>query len=158
MTGGFCYPFSHTMSQFEKPVGHIPVPLTIFGFVSLFLGVATELMGVFRGLNERLLEACVSGGLEFRSEMGLPGTVGILVTAAAAFGIIAAILGTPGTGRRFALGFSALVLVIALFPAFAVWGIFWKPFGVLISVIWGWMSAMIYANSHRMICEGGDVE
>ncbi|YCM43685.1 hypothetical protein V2O64_20480 [Verrucomicrobiaceae bacterium 227] len=142
------------MSQFEKPAGHFAVPLIIFGFVSLLLGVATELMGVFGGLTESLREACLDGGLIFTARMGLPDTAGILVTAAGVFGVIAAILGTPGGARRVILGFSALLLTFALIPAFAVWGIFWKPFGMIIAILWGWLSASLYAHSHRMPCEG----
>ena len=142
------------MSRYEKPVGHFPVPLIILGFVSLLLGVATELIGVFRGLNGALREACVDGGLIFNSEMGLPDTVGILVTAAGAFGLVAAILGTPGWARRTIIGVSVLFLTLTLIPAFAVWGIFWKPFGIVIAILWGWLSAAIYAHSHLMPCEG----
>ncbi|MFT6181277.1 MAG: hypothetical protein ACJA16_002917 [Akkermansiaceae bacterium] len=86
--------------------------------------------------------------------MGLPGMVGVFVTAAASFGLIAAILGTPGLGRQLMIGFSALLLTLTLIPAFAVWGIFWKPFGVLLAVVWSWFSATVYAQIHRMPCEG----
>lgn len=142
------------MSRFEKSVGHFPVPLIVFGFVSLLLGVATELTGVFRGLNESLRDVCIDGGLIFNSEMGLPDTVGILVTAAGVFGLVAAILGTPGWPRRTIIGVSALFLTLTLIPAFAVWGIFWKPFGMIIAILWGWLSAAIYAHSHLMPSEG----
>jgi len=142
------------MSQFEKPAGRYAVPLIIFGFVSLLLGVATELLGIFGGLTESLREACMNGGLTFNAEMGLPDTTGILVTAAGVFGLVGAMLGTPGGARRTIIGVSALFLTVTLIPAFAVWGIFWKPFGMIIAVLWGWLSATIYAHSHLMPCEG----
>jgi len=142
------------MSRFEKPVGHFAVPLIIFGFVSLLLGVATELMGVFGGLTGSLREVCLQGGLIFNAGMGLPDTVGILVTAAGVFGLVGAILGTPGGARRTIIGFSALFLTVTLIPAFAVWGIFWKPFGMILAILWGWLSATIYAHFHLMPCEG----
>ena len=144
------------MSQATKPVGHFPVPFITFGFVSLLLGVATEMMGVFDGLTASLREVWKSGGLGFEAEMGLPGIVGVMISSAASFGVIAAILGTPGTGRRLVLGVSALILVVALIPAFAVWGIFWKPFGVILSVVWAWFSGMIYTGTHFMPCERGE--
>ena len=142
------------MSQSVKPNGHFAAPLLVFGFVSLLLGTVVEVMGVFDGATESLRGLWMSGGLEIRVEMGLPGTVGVLVTAAASFGLIAAILGSPGMGRRFVLGFSGVFLSLTLIPAFAVWGIFWKPLGVLLAVGWSWFSAMIYAQTHRMPCEG----
>ena len=82
------------MPQTAKPIGHFPVPLIIFGFVSLLLGTATEVLGAFNGATESLRGLLESGGLVIQSEMGLPGMVGVFVTAAASFGLIAAILGT----------------------------------------------------------------
>ena len=143
------------MAHPVKPLGHLPIPLIVFSFVSLFLGAATELLGTFDGLNEAMRGFWHSNRLEIRAEMGLPGITGVLVTAAASFGLIGAILGTPGGGRRAILGVSAVLLSLTLIPAFAVWGIFWKPFGMLIAVAWSWFSATIYAQTHAMPCEGG---
>lgn len=141
------------MSQPVKLRGSFPIPLILFGFLSLLLGTMTELMGAFSGLTDSLRDLWRSGGLEIQSEMGLPGTVGVLITAAACFGVVAAILGTPGGGRRFVIGFSAFFLSMTLIPAFAVWGIFWKPFGMLLAVFWSCFSAMIYAQTHVMPCD-----
>ncbi len=142
------------MTQPVKPTGHFPAPLMIFGFVSLLLGVATEVMGAFYGVTDALRGLWKSGGLVIQSEMGLPGMTGILIAAAASFGLVAAILGTPGAGKRGVIGISALLLTLTLIPTFAVWGIFWKPFGMILTVIWAWFSASIYAHTHRMPCEG----
>lgn len=128
-------------------------PLILFSFVSLFLGIGAEVLGVFEGLTEELRGRWQAEGVEIRSEMGLPGLVGVLVTAAACFGVIAAIFGSPGGGRRCLLGVSFLFLSVTLAPAFVVWGIFWKPFGVVLAVLWSWFSAMIYAQTHVMPCD-----
>ncbi|MCH1420704.1 MAG: hypothetical protein L7W40_10415 [Akkermansiaceae bacterium] len=138
----------------EKPTGHLPVPLITFSFVSLFLGTATELMGAFDGLNESVRGFWATNALELRGELGLPGKIGIVFTAVASFGLVAAILGTPGSVRRAILGVSVLLLSFTLVPVFAVWGYFWKPFGVILAVIWSWFSATVYAQTHRMPCEG----
>ena len=145
------------MSHRAQPVGHVMLPLFVFGAVSLLLGTATEVMGVFNGATETLRGWWRSGGLEVRGEAGLPGLVGILLTGLASFGLAGAILGTPGGGRRVILGATALFLVVGLIPAFALWGIFWKPFGMLLAVGWSWFSAVIYASRHRMPCEGAEV-
>ncbi len=143
------------MSHSAKPVGHIAAPLIIFAFVALLLGAVSEIFGVFRGVNEGLTRWFEGRGVKVEVVMGLPDTVGILITAAAVFGIAGAILTTPGSGRRNVLGFTALMLAFFLIPAFAVWGIFWKPGGTILAVIWSWISAAIYAQGHRMPCEGG---
>ena len=142
------------MPQTAKPIGNLTFPLILFSFVSLLLGTATEVMGAFGGLNEMMRRFWSDNNLNIHAEMGLPGLTGILITAAASCGVIAAILGTPGGGRRAVLGVSALFLSLTLIPAFAVWGIFWKPFGLILAVIWSWFSATIYTQTHRMPCEG----
>ncbi len=143
-----------TMSQRAKPEGDFAFPLILFSFVSLLLGTGAEVMGVFEGLSDQLRDLWRVGGLEIQSEMGLPGLAGILVTAATCFGVLAAVLGSPGSGRRCLIGFSSLFLSFTLIPAFAVWGIFWKPFGMMLAVLWSWFSAMVYAQTHTMPCDG----
>ena len=141
-----------------KPIGHVAAPLFLFGVLSVALGVVAEMIGVFRVPTEILREAWQSGGLEVQAEMGLPGRVGLLMTTLASFGLVGAILGTPGTGRRMILGVTALFLSLSLIPAFAVWGIFWKPFGVILAVGWAAFSSVIYAARHQMPCEVSEVE
>ncbi len=141
------------MAQTVKPVGQVAAPLVIFAFVSLFLGVAVEMLGVFGGVTEGLRAFWEKSGMEMKSDLGLPGPVGIIVTAIFCFGLIGAILGTPGGQKRFCLGFSGLILSLMLVPALGVWGIFWKPFGMLLSVVWAWFSAVVYAGMHLMPCD-----
>lgn len=136
-----------------KPRGHVAVPLLIFGGLAILLGMVAEMRGIFTAPTAFLLEAWQSGGLEVRAEMGLPGRVGILVTTIASFALAGAILGTPGTGRRLVLGLTAIFLSLSLIPAFAVWGIFWKPFGTVLAIAWAAFSSTIYAARHEMPCE-----
>lgn len=142
------------MSQSVKTTaGHVPVPMLIFGSVSILLGLFAEMTGVFEGATKALRGVWLEAELVFETEMGLPGFVGFLVTAVACFGLVGAILATPGYGRRMVLGFSTLCLSLGMVPVLAVWGIFWKPFGVTLAVAWSWFSAMIYSSTHRMPCE-----
>lgn len=142
------------MPSHHKPAGQIPVPLFVFGAVALLLGVMTEILGVFDGATTSLRGVWESGNIALTQTAGVPDLSGILVTAAASFGLAGAVLMTPGYGRRVILGVSALALTIALFPAFAVWGIFWKPFGMSLAIFWSWFSSFLYACAHQMPCEG----
>ena len=146
------------MNYRAKPPGHVAVPLFLFGVLSIALGVVAEMVGVFRVPNQMLREAWQSGGLVVQVEMGLPGIVGFLITMLASFGLVGGILNTPGTGRRVVLGVTALFLSLSLILAFAVWGIFWKPFGLILAVGWAAFSSVIYASRHLMPCEQVDVE
>lgn len=141
------------MSAHSKPTGHLALPLITFSFLSLILGIAVELIGVFEPMTIALHEWFTTKGVVLKANMGLPGLVGILITALASFGLTAAILGTPGNGRRAIIGITTFMLCLFLVPAFSVWGIFWKPFGVLLAVGWSWFSSSIYAYTHLMPCE-----
>jgi len=93
-------------------------------------------------------------GISFSASTGVNQLSGFLIALVSILGLVAAVLGTPGDGRRVILGFSALALALALAPVFAVWGIFWKPFGLFLGLFWAWFSAFLYARTHRMPCEG----
>ncbi|MGJ8696415.1 MAG: hypothetical protein ACSHYF_08850 [Verrucomicrobiaceae bacterium] len=141
-------------SHHRQPAGRVTFPLYVFSFVALILGVSAEAMGVFSGLNESLKGGLESGGMILDREAGIMGAWGFIGAAAVIFGLTGAVLATPGTGRRLVLGVTALVLAAALIPVFAVWGVFWKPFGLLLGLLWGWLSAFLYARVHRMPAEG----
>lgn len=141
------------MTSHQQPVGQVSVPLFIFSAVSLLLGYMAELLGVFDGVNESLRASWEANGEVFSAASGLPEGIGVLVVSLAVGGVSASILNTPGTGRRIILAVSALVLSAAFLPVFAVWGIFWKPFGMILAVLWSVFSSFLYVRTHRMPCE-----
>ncbi len=140
-------------NHYHQPAGRFAISFSIFSIVALLLGFAAELIGVFDGANAGLKAAWENGGITFSAATGLSNLSGLLIGTCAIFGIVAAVLGTPGDSRRTILGLSALALSLALIPVFAVWGIFWKPFGFTLGIFWGWFSSFIYARTHRMPCE-----
>lgn len=141
------------MTSHQQPVGQVPVPLFIFSAVSLLLGFMTELLGVFEGMNESLRASWEARGVVFSVISGLPEGIGVFVVALAVGGVSASILSTSGSGRRIILAVSALVLSAAFLPVFAAWGIFWKPFGMILAVFWSILSSFLYVRTHRMPCE-----
>ena len=60
---------------------------------------------------------------------------------------------TPGTGRRVLVLCTVLVLVLALSPVLALWGVFWSPVAAALAVVWGGGSAILWARQQRMPCE-----
>jgi len=141
------------MSHSPRPKGLFAIPLFIFGFVSLFLGLAIEALGLLAHPTLVLRESLEAGGFVFLSKMGMPDFGGIMITAFSCFGVVAAVLATPSRGCRLVLGFSSLIVTLGLFPTFAVWGVFWKPLGMAVAVCWAWFSSYIYAFFHEMPCE-----
>ncbi|MDA7931579.1 hypothetical protein N9B42_01280 [Akkermansiaceae bacterium] len=141
-------------NHFQKPTGRFAISFSIFSIVALLLGFAAELTGTFDGPNATLEKAWENGGIVLSRSTGLTNLSGFLIGTCAILGLVAAVLGTPGNARRVILGLSALALSLALIPVFAVWGIFWKPFGLTLGIFWAWFSSFIYARTHRMPCEG----
>lgn len=142
------------MTPLHKPPGQVPGPLLVLGSVALVLGFAVDLMGVFRVPTENLLQMWQAAGVKVERSVGITNPLGILAGAAVSYAMVGAILGTPGEGRRAILGFSVFLLSLLLVPVLGVWGIFWKPFGFCLMVLWAWVSAAVYAHGHRMPCEG----
>ena len=64
------------------------------------------------------------------------------------FGVVFAIEGTPGAGRRVMLLLSGLVVLGMASPVLALWGVFWNPFVLLLAVFWAGLVAMLHAG-HR---------
>ena len=141
-------------NHYHKPAGRFAISFCIFSIVALLLGFAAELIGVFDGANAGLKSAWENGGITFSASTGLSNLSGFLIGTFAILGLVTAVLGTPSDSRRAILGLSALALSLALIPVFAVWGIFWKPFGLTLGIFWAWFSSFIYARTHRMPCEG----
>ncbi|MGE9267852.1 MAG: hypothetical protein ACQKBY_07120 [Verrucomicrobiales bacterium] len=137
-----------------KTEGKVTMPGVIFGTVSAVLGLATEVLGVFRGLESGLAAFYEARGFALTSELGLLSLPGGFLVLLAGFGISAMILSAPETWRRVMLGVTALVLVLMLSPVLAVWGIFWHPGALLLASVWAWLSSLLYAEKHRMPCDG----
>lgn len=139
--------------QHHQPAGRFAISFSIFSLVALLLGFAAELIGIFDNANASLRSAWENGGITFWTTTSVTDLSGFLIATCAILGIAAAVLGTPGNSRRLILGLSALALSLALIPVFAVWGIFWKPFGLTLGLFWAWFSSFLYARTHRMPCE-----
>lgn len=141
------------MNSPRKAAGQVTGPLVIFGLLAMLLGIVSEVVGAFSGMNEGLRGLWESGGWVFERELGVPDAGVLLVMAVASFGLIGGILTTSGRARRVILGVSVIFLGVGMSPVMAVWGVFWEPFGVLLAVGWAWFSASVYASRHLMPCE-----
>lgn len=126
----------------------------VLGAVSLLLAMAVDGLRIFSAGESGLRAALESGGFVFTRELGLRGVSGVILAVVACFGMVAMVLGSPGTMRRVMLGLSLLILVAMLLLVFAAWGIFWQPLSLLLGVLWAWLSALLYAARHHMPCEG----
>ena len=125
----------------------------LYGGVGLVMAMALEISGLFeRG--DALLSGQLSGALQDRVlDHAVPMLLPVLVAAVFCFGVGFAVLDSPGILRRIILGTSALVLLFAMVPTFAVWNIYFSPFLPVVALFWTWFCCMMYANHHRMPCD-----
>ena len=77
----------------------------------------------------------------------------LLVVAVLVYVLVWLLFETPGTGRRVLLVLSATIMVLALSPVLALWGIFWSPLTAAIGLAWGGICAIMWARQYPMPCE-----
>lgn len=140
------------------PVGRVDMPGLLYGSVGLALSLALHWMGVLKRadvyLMELLHQPLFRGGNPNLPSMALL----ILLTAVFCYGVAFAVLDSPEVWRRVLLGVTAIVLSLAMIPAFAVWNIYFSPFIQIVGVFWSWFCVMVYTQHHSMPCDGRPFE
>lgn len=69
------------------------------------------------------------------------------------FAVVWLMFETPGAGRRVMMLLTALVLMLALSPVLALWGVFWSPAAAGLGTAWGGACALLWTRQHPMPCE-----
>ena len=135
------------------PEGRVGVSGLLYGGMGLLVSTMMQLLGLFKRPDTRLM-TWMSDSL-FRGEVPalLVLSVQVLIAALFCFGLAYAVLDSVSTWRRVVLGVTSLVLVLAMVPTFAVWGIYYSPFLPAVGVLWTWFCTMMYVNHHQMPCE-----
>jgi hypothetical protein len=131
----------------------VDVPGLLYGSVGLALSFALHWIGMFRRADAWLFDL-LHKPLFHESVADLP-SMPLVITAVAVFcyGISFAVLDSPDLWRRVVLGVTAMVLTLAMVPAFAVWNVYFSPFVQLVGVFWSWFCVVIYTQHHRMPCD-----
>lgn len=142
----------HSSSTY--PEGRVRGPGLLYGGIGLLLAGAMQAVGLFNkgdaALKESLSEALFAGAATDDVTLSL-----LLMTAAVfSFGVAFAVLDSAGSWRRLLLGISAIMVVLAMVPTFAVWRIYFSPFLPTVALFWAWFCTMMYANHHVMPCDG----
>lgn len=135
------------------PQGRVVGPGLLYGGVGLALAAAMQITGLFNQGDTSLKDDLLGPMMNGTVLVVLTTPVLLMVAAVFSFGIALAMLDSPGTWRRIVLGVTAMVVVLAMVPAFAVWQIYFSPFLPLIALFWSWFCTMMYVNHHIMPCE-----
>lgn len=131
------------------PIGHVLVPASAIGSLSILLVVGLGLFGTLERLNFTI--ARIVAQEQFPTfPKALPVWSVWLVTMVFALALSFVILSVPGTWRRLVIWITALVLVAGWAPALSLAAhapVIAAPF---IAVLWSGGCAVVYAGKHRM--------
>ena len=131
------------------PLGHVLVPASAIGSLSVLLVAGLSLLGMLGRLNFTVAQLVTQ--VKFPSfPRALPDWSVWLVTVLAAFALSFAILSVPGTWRRLVIWITALVLVAGWAPALSLAAHAPAVAGPFVAVLWSGVCAVVYASKHRM--------
>ena len=135
-----------------RPVGHPLVAAATIGGLSLILAGGLELLGFLTRLDEGIARRISLDGAE-NHPRHLPEWGIWVVAGGLAFGLAAAILGTPGHWRRWVLWITTVLLVVAWAPVLSLAAFAPDIAAPWVATLWAGVCAVVYAANHRMACD-----
>ena len=134
------------------PQGRLAGSTLLYGGLSLALAFALQSLGLLQG-GDLWLKQYLSSVFSESLHIIVPGHLLFIVAAIFSFGTAFAVLDSPAAWQRLVLGAIALVVLLTLVPACALWQIYFSPFLVGVAFFWAWFCAMMYSSQHTMPCE-----
>ena len=119
--------------------------------MGLVVGLVLLLLEAGVGFGEWLLNGYLSQGFPEMEILGAASPASLAALVICTFGMVLALEGTPGTGRRIMLLASGLVVLGLASPVLGLWGVFWNPFVVLVSVFWAGVGAAVQGVSRDRV-------
>ena len=135
-----------------QPVGHVLVPAAMIAGLSMILAGGLELLGFLTRLNAGIARL-VSRNQAEKFPKHLPEWSIWLAAGVLAFGLAAAVLGTPGHGRRAVLWLTTVFLVAAWAPVLSLAAHTPDIGAPGVATLWSGVCALVYAANHRMACD-----
>jgi len=140
------------MTHPQRPTGHVLVPAAAIGGLSIILAAGLKLLEILEQLNSVIARLVSQGSAKNFPKHLLEFTVWA-VTGFFAFGLAAAILGTPSLWRRLVLWITSLVLIAAWAPVLSLAAHAPDISAPWIATLWSGVCAIVYAANHRMPCD-----
>lgn len=141
-----------TIQSANLPRGEVAGPVTAIGSLALLLSAGFGMMGVIDDLNASTAQWVASWGLAGTMRQVSP-WIAWLCSAALGYGFAAALLMTPGLGRRLVIWVSGLVLLLCWVPVLALAAWDFPVFAPLVAALWSGVSSLVYTLRHRMPCD-----
>jgi hypothetical protein len=136
----------------KLPRGVVAGPIAAIGSLAFLLSAGFGMMGVLDDLNASTAQWVESWGLAGTARPVAP-WIAWLCCAAVAYGFAAALLVTPGIGRRLMIWISGLVLLFCWVPVLALAAWKFPVSAPLTAALWSGASSLVYTLRHRMPCD-----
>ncbi len=133
--------------------GVVAGPLAAIGSLAFFLSAGLGVLGVLDGLNATITHWIAGWGLAGVARPVAPWIVWSCA-AVTAYGFAAALLVTPGWGRRLMIWISGLVLLVCWVPVMALAAWNFPVAAPLIAGLWSGISSLVYTFRQPMPCDG----
>ncbi len=143
------WPVTPNKRKSSRTPGHVLVPAAAIGGLSLALVAGLAALGLLERMNAEIARLVSRNGAETFPKH-LPAWSVWLATVAFSCGLAAAILSTPGQGRRGILWISSIVLTAAWAPVLSLAAHAPDIAAPWIATLWSGACAMVYATNHRM--------
>lgn len=140
------------MTHPQRPTGHVLVPAAAIGGLSIILAAGLRLLGMLQPLDSGIARLVSRHGTE-NFPKHLPESTVWAVTGLFAFGLAAAVLGTPDLWRRLVLWITSLVLIATWAPVLVLAAHAPDISAPWIATLWSGVCAIVYAANHRMPCD-----
>lgn len=136
----------------QLPVGHVLVPASAIGALSILLVVGLSALGILAQVNW-VIANIVSNGNFLSYPKTLAEWVIWLAAFTFAFWLSFTLLSVAGTWRRVVLWVTAVTLVAAWAPVLSLAAHAPNIGAPLIATFWAGICALIYASRHQMACD-----
>ena len=137
----------------QLPEGHVVVPATAIGSLSILLVAGLSLLGVLDRLDLAVSKWVSHGGVETFPK-ALPDWLVWLASAIFAFGVSFAIVSIPSNWRRIMFLLTALVVVAGWAPVLSLAARSPDVAATWVATAWSGICALVYVRNHRMPCDG----
>lgn len=132
-----------------RRAGHVLMPGTAIGSMSLILAVGLELLGFLKHANRMVADIVSRGGAETFPKH-LPDAVVWVATWIFAFAAAWAVLAAPGRVRRLFLCFAFLFMVLSWAPVLSLAAHRPDVAAPFVATLWSGLCALFYTINHRM--------
>ncbi len=115
--------------------------------MGLLVGLMCLLLNFDEGFGQWLGEGYAENGFPELNVLSSTAPASVIALVIFTLGSVFAIDGTPGGRRRVMLLLSGLVILAMASPVLALWGVFWNPLALLVTVFWSGLLVMIHAGN-----------